>query len=169
MDYDIDPFLDGPGKDAEIRIFEDGRDRAATMRWGFEPIEPGSRPVSLIRSEKWMLERPCLVMANEFGLKIENKVKYRAKLVTDKKFFCLAGMWRPATRTWPASFAVFTVEAYPDIEPYKERHVAVLRPEDWFAWLMKAKPLEEVIRPFPLGSFEIFGAPKRKAVGDLFD
>lgn len=90
MDYDFDPFMGGPGNDAEIRIFEDGGDRAATMRWGFEPIEPGGRPVSLIHSEKWMLERPCLAMANEFGLKQERTVKYPAKLVTDKKFFLLS-------------------------------------------------------------------------------
>jgi len=168
MDYDIDPYLDGPGKDAEIRIFENGRDRAATMRWGFKPIEQGGRPLSLLRAERWEIQRPCLVPANEFALKQEGRVKYRAKLITDKRFFCLAGMWRPATRDWPASFAVLTVPAYPDIEPYKERHVAVLRPEDWFNWLMEAKPKEEMLQPFPLGSFDIIGAPKQKAAGDLF-
>jgi putative SOS response-associated peptidase YedK len=168
MLHDIDPCLDGPGKDAQIRIFEGGKDRAATMRWGFAPIELGGRPVSLLRAENWEVRRPCLVPANEFALKQEGKVKYRAKLITSQPFFCLAGMWRPATHDWPPSFAVLTVPAYPDIEPYKERHVAVLRPEDWFNWLREARPRDEMLHPFPLGSFEIIGAPKKKAVGDLF-
>lgn len=168
MQDDIDPFLDGPGKDATIRIWKDGKDQAATMRWGFKPIEPGGRPISLLRAENWEVQRPCLVPANEFALKQEGKVKYRARLKTDGPFFCLAGLWRPATREWPASFAVMTVPAYPDIEPHKERHVAIVRPEDWFNWLMEATPKSEVLRPFPSNSFEIIGAPKQKAVGDLF-
>lgn len=169
MDYDIDPSLDGPGKDATIRIWKDGKDQPATMRWGFAPIEPGGRALSLLRAERWEVHRPCLVPASEFALKQEGTVKYRAKLKTDKPFFCLAGMWRPASHQWPASFAVLTVEAYPDIEPYKERHVAVLRPEDWFSWLTEAKPTDEMLHPFPAGSFDIVGAPKQQAVGDLFD
>ena len=169
MDYDIDPLLDGPGKEATVRIWKDGKDQAATMRWGFEAIEPGGRPVSLLRSERWEVQRPCLVPANEFALKQEGKVRYRAKLKTDKPFFCLAGLWRPESRNWPASFAVMTVEAYPDIAPYKDRHVAVLRPEDWFNWLMETKAKDQMLHPFPMDSFEIIGAPKQKAVGALFD
>ncbi len=165
---DLDPFLDGPGKDAPVRIFEDGRDRAATMRWGYAPMAPGERPVSLLRSESWKVEQPCLVPASEFALKRDGKAKYRAKLITNKPFFCLAGMWRPETSDWPASFAVLTVPAYPDLEPYKERHVAVVRPEDWFHWLMGTKDKDEVLRPFSEGSFEVLGAPKPKADEGLF-
>lgn len=168
LDYDIDPFLDGPGKEAQVRIWQDGQAKAVNMRWGFKPPEQGERPISLLRAERWEIQRPCLVPANEFALKQEGKVKYRAKLKTDQPFFCLAGMWRPASRDWPASFAVLTVEAYPDIQPYKDRHVAVVRPEDWYNWLMETTPKDEILRPFPLNSFDIMGAPKQKAVGDLF-
>lgn len=167
MSIDFDPDLDGPGKDATAMVWKDGDAKQVTMRWGFEPIERDGRPVSLLQSERWEVERPCLIPANEFGLKVEGKTKYRAKLITPKSFFCLAGLWHPATRHWPASFAVLTVEAYPDIEPYKERHVAVVRPEDWFPWLMQSKGKDEIIRPFPEGSFEIIG-PRKKATSDLF-
>jgi putative SOS response-associated peptidase YedK len=168
MDEEYDPYLDGPGKDARIMIWQDGEAKQVTYRWGFMPVEEFGRPVSLLRSERWEITRPCLVLANDFGLKVDGKTKYRASLITKEPFFCLAGMWRPASREWPASFAVLTVEAYPDIAPYKERHVAVVRPDDWFPWLMQSKPVEEMLRPFPEGNFTIHGPPPRKAVGDLF-
>lgn len=166
-DYDIDPYLDGPGKDAQVRIWQDGEAKAVTMRWGFKPVEHGERPISLLRAERWDVQRPCLVPANEFALKQEGKVKYRAKLRTTQPFFCLAGMWRPETSNWPASFAVLTVEAHPDIEPYKERHVAVVRPEDWYSWLMQTKSKDEILTPLRLHSFEIFGRPREKEMRDL--
>lgn len=168
MMYDLDPDLDGPGKNARVMIWRDGDARQVEMKWGFEPFEPGGRPVSLLRSERWEIQRPCLMIANEFGLRAEGKTKYRASLITDEPFFCVAGMWRPETRTWPASFAVFTVDASPDIEPYKDRHVAVVRPDDWFDWLMETRTKEEILRPFPAGSFRIVGPPRKKALVDMF-
>jgi len=168
MDADFDPDIDGPGKDATAMVWHDGDAVQTTMRWGLEPFGDFRGPVSLLRSETTEVDRPCLIPANDFGLKIDGKTKYRASLITPKPFFCLAGIWRPATRSWPASFAVLTVEAYPDIAPYKERHVSVVRPEDWYPWLMQSKEKSEVLFPFPEGSFTIHGAPMKKASGDLF-
>lgn len=164
----FDPAVDGPGKIAKVMIWRNGDADQVELEWGLEPIEPGGNVVSLLQSERWEVRNPCLVIANEFGLKVGGTVKYRASLRTSEAFFCLAGMWRPKTASWPASFAVFTVPAYPDLAPYKDRHVAVVRPDDWYPWLMESKSKDEVLTPFPEGSFIVRGRRAKAAVGDLF-
>ena len=66
-----------------------------------------------------------------------------------------AAVWRPAHRLWPESFAALTVPAYDDLAPHKDRHVAVVRPEDWFDWLMGTRPPLDILQPFPKNSFSI--------------
>jgi putative SOS response-associated peptidase YedK len=76
-------------------------------------------------------------------------------------------VWRPAERDWPPAYAALTVAAYPDLQELKDRHMAVVRPEDWEAWLRGSRPPEELLRPFPPGSFRIV-RPKARPSGDLF-
>ena len=166
---------DGPGKTGKIMIWENGAPAQKEWRWGFKPCEPGARPVSLLRWEGREIHNPCLIIANDFGLKVAGVFKYRASLITRQTFFCLAGMCRPAKDGWPASFSALTTEAYPDIAPFKDRHVAVIREDEWYDWLQLAKPISELLRPFPLGSFRVTGKGGRAvsrsgaAAGDLFD
>ena len=42
-----------------------------------------------------------------------------------------------------------------DVEPYHDRQVAVLRPEDWAAWLYLTRPEAELLRPLPGGALEM--------------
>ena len=42
-----------------------------------------------------------------------------------------------------------------DVAPYHDRQVAVLRPEDWAAWLYLTRPETELLRPLPEGSLEV--------------
>lgn len=156
---------DGAGKTAPVMIWRNGRPEQVEMVWGFEPFEPGARPVSLLRWEGREIEHPCLIIANEFGLKVDGRIKYWASLVTDAPFFCFAGVWRPATRTWPAAYAALTTETYPDIAPYKDRHIAVVREGDWMDWLQQTRPVSELLRPFTLGSFKVAGSGKRSTSG----
>jgi putative SOS response-associated peptidase YedK len=156
--HDFDPDLDGPGKLHPVQILRDGEVRSVPMKWGLRPIQ--ARPVSLLQAERWQITNPCLIPMNEFALKPEDSsLKYAASLITDEPFFCVAGMWRAAERDWPASFAALTVPAYPDLALYKDRHMAVVRPEDWWDWLAQTRPEEELLRPFPRGSFDV-SAPK---------
>jgi putative SOS response-associated peptidase YedK len=155
--HDFDPDLDGVGKIHPIQIWRDGDVQQVRMKWGLRPIE--RRPVGLLQSERWETTRPCLIPMNEFALRREGGVlDYAASLITAEPFFCVAGMWRPAERDWPAAFAALTVPAYPDLEPYKERHMAVVRPEDWWDWLAQTTPKEGLLRPFPAGSFRVISA-----------
>lgn len=166
---ETDIFGDGPGKLGRIMVWRDGAPRQIECRWGFRPVEPGGRPVSLLRWEGRAIDSPCLIIANDFGLKVDGVYKYRASPITKAPFFCLAGVYRPATGDWPESYAALTTTAYPDLAAYKDRHVAVVREEDWFDWLRLSRPVAELLRPFPPGSFKVTGKGKRQASGDLFD
>lgn len=164
-----DVFSDGPGKLAQIVIWQDGP-RHFEYRWGLPPFVPGGHSYSLLRAEDRAIERPCLIIANHFFVTPDGcKKRYRVNLITDESFFCFAGVWAPETADWPASFAALTVESSPDIAPLKDRHMAVVRPEDWEAWLRQSRPVEEILRPFPKGSFNVVPPHGKKAAGDLFD
>ncbi|HEX4736709.1 MAG TPA: SOS response-associated peptidase family protein [Allosphingosinicella sp.] len=163
-------FGDGPGKTAQIMIW-DGGPKQVFYRWGLEPRERDGRPFSLVRSEGRTIVNPCLVIATEFIVQAGEgaaRKRYRVRLDGDAPFFCIAGMWRPASRDWPDAFAALTVAASPDIAPLKDRHMAVVREEDWQDWLTAARPPEEILKPYPLGSFTVIG-PRTRAGGDLFD
>jgi putative SOS response-associated peptidase YedK len=150
-------------------LLQDGAPKQVECIWGLAPVVPGGRPVSLLRWEKHKIDNPCLIIANDFGLKVGGKMTYRASLITKAPFFCLAGVYRDATPEWPASYAALTTQAYPDIAPYKERHVAVVREEDWVDWLCLSRPVTELLRSFPLGSFKVTGVGNAEATGSLFD
>lgn len=144
-----------------VMVWQNEQPTQIEMAWGLEPIEPGGKPISLLRWEGREISNPCLIIANDFGLTIDGVVKYRARLLTEAPFFCLAGIWRPAKGSWLASYAALTTDAYPDLAPYKDRHVAVVREEDWIAWLTQARPVADMLRPCPGGSFEVVGSRKR--------
>jgi putative SOS response-associated peptidase YedK len=163
-------FGDGPGKTAQIMIWEGGP-KQVFHRWGLEPSDPGGRPFGLVRSEGRTIVNPCLVIATEFVVQAgegAGKRRYRVRLDTDAPFFCIAGIWRPASRHWPASFAALTAAASPDVAPLKDRHMAVVREEDWRDWLTGSRPPDDILRPFAPGSFTIAG-PRQRRSSDLFD
>jgi putative SOS response-associated peptidase YedK len=162
---------DGPSKTRQIVIWRDGAARQLECRWGLRPSEPRGRPWSLLRAEGRPIDNPCLIIASDFIVQTETsagKKRHRVSLLTEKPFFCIAGIWRSATEDWPDAYAALTVEASPDIAPLKDRHMAVVRPEDWEDRLRGARAPELILRPFPPGSFRIVG-PRPGAAGDLFD
>lgn len=169
-------FTGQPGNTDTITVWRNGAAAQIEARWGLKPFEPGGKPISLLRAERWQGSNPCLIIATNFALRVDGQIKYRAQLITDARFFCIAGVWRAATPDWPLSFAALTVPAYPDIQPFKDRHVAIVRQEDWQAWLTGALPMERLMRPFPKGSFAVRGNGRRiqtqrepePALGDLF-
>jgi putative SOS response-associated peptidase YedK len=151
-------WRDGPGKSAQIVLWRNGAAMQLRCKWGLKPAEMYGNPVHLLRSEGRAITNPCLVIASDFTIdagKGSRRKRYTAKLITDEPFFCFAGVWRPAEDGWPEAFAALTVEANPDIAPYKDRHMAVVRPDDWQDWLTQQRPVAELLRPFPKRSFEI--------------
>src|SRR3546814_4379982 len=83
-------------------------------------------------------------------------------LIGDDPFFCIAAVWRPGGREWPDSFAALTVPAYPDLAPHKDRHVAVVHPDDWFDWLMRSEEHTSELQSLMRISYAVFCLKKKK-------
>lgn len=165
-----------PTRKGRIIVWQGDEPVQVEMTWGLEPLEPHRKPISLLRWEGRQITSPCLIIANDFGLRVDGTVKYRASLKTTAPFFCIAGVWRAGRNGWPDAYAALTTEAYPDLAPYKDRHVAVVRQEDWRDWLQQSRTIAEMLRPFLMGSFTVAGPeggeePRRAlrpAMADLF-
>ncbi|HEX2814605.1 MAG TPA: hypothetical protein VHO04_18155 [Sphingopyxis sp.] len=155
MDAENDDALVGIGKRHRVMVWDGDKEREVELHWGLPSRDPDIFQIPLLKSETAIIDRPCLLLATEFGLVKRGKTVYAASLVTDEPFFCIAAVWRPGGRDWPDSFAALTVPAYPDLAPHKDRHVAVVHPDDWFDWLMRACDPLDMLRPFPKDSFLI--------------
>lgn len=172
----MQPQTHRPGQSDSVTIWRNGEPTQIDLTWGLRPFEPHGKPISLLRWEGREIVSPGLLVVDSFGLRIEGNEKYRVRLPGHSQF-CVACVWQPASREWPASYAALTTDAYPDIAPYKDRHMAVVHEDDWFAWLRQERPAAELLRPFPLGTFVVSGRslrPHRQpgrdlAEKDLFD
>lgn len=150
----------------EVRIY----DQAPVMRAAGNGIEltpmtfafkPGGRggPVFNFRSEGRRFEQSsrCLIPASaffEFTGKKYPKAKHRFGLA-DAPFLAIAGIWRLGQADDPPSFSMLTTEPDPDVAPYHDRQIVVLKPEDWAHWIYLSRPEEELLRPLPKGSLVV--------------
>ena len=155
MDIESDDALVGIGKIHRVMVWDGQREREKEMLWGLPSRDADIFQIPLLKSETAVIDRPCLLLASEFGLVKRGKTIYAASLIADDPFFCIAAVWRPGGRDWPDSFAALTVPAYPDLAPHKDRHVGVVHPDDWFDWLMRTRDPLDILRPFPNNSFHI--------------
>jgi putative SOS response-associated peptidase YedK len=131
----------------------------AQMRFGFPPSGPRGGPVFNFRSEGRRFDKSnrCLVPASaffEFTGKKYPKAKHRFTL-TGAPFMAIAGLWREGKGNQPPSFAMLTTAPGPDVAPYHERQVAVLRPEDWAAWIALSAPEADLLKPLRGGALAV--------------
>jgi putative SOS response-associated peptidase YedK len=129
------------------------------MGFGFPPSGPHGGPVFNFRSEgrHFGKSNRCLIPASaffEFTGKKYPKAKHRFTLA-DAPFLAIAGLWRDGADGKPPAFTMLTADAGPDVEPYHNRQVVVLRPDDWASWIYLTKPETELLRPLPAGSLDI--------------
>jgi putative SOS response-associated peptidase YedK len=133
--------------------------RILLMRFGFPPPRPKASPVFNFKSDgrHFADSRRCVVILSGFfeftGTKYP-KAKHRFTLA-GSPIMGIAGLWREGEGNEPPSFAMLTTAPGPDIEPYHDRQVAVLRPEQWADWLFLTKPEGELLRPLPAGTLEV--------------
>lgn len=138
-----------------MRLAPEGIELAA-MRFGFPPANGRGGPVFNFRSEgrRFGESRRCLVPASAFfeftGARYP-KAKHRFTL-NDAPFLAVAGLWREGAGNQPPSFTMLTTAPGPDVAPYHDRQVAVLRPQDWGAWLALSAPEASLLRPLPAGA-----------------
>lgn len=69
--------------------------------------------------------------------------------VADQPLFAIAGILRDG------AFTVLTCEPGPDIAPYHDRQIVILKSAPWAGWLSHAENEEELLRPMPVGSLEV--------------
>ena len=147
-----------PGEPAPIIRRTGDESELVELHWGLKPRSPEHRPLINIRAEgRRFPSHRCLVPATEFFLSTRSAVgRTRWKFtMADGASFYFAGIWRPASEDWPELYAVLTTEANPDVAPYKDRQMAVIRREHRNAWLDLTMPEEELLRPLPAGSFRV--------------
>jgi putative SOS response-associated peptidase YedK len=158
--------LDLPQAD-DIRINDTGPVMRATgnqielvpMTFAFPPARPGGAPVFNFRSEgrHFANSNRCLIPASaffEFTGKKYPKAKHRFAL-KESPITAIAGLWREAQGNHPPTFTMLTTAPGPDVAPYHNRQVVVVRPEDWSAWIYLTKPEAELLRPLPEGSLDV--------------
>jgi len=129
------------------------------MNFSFLPGRPKGGPVFNFRSEGRDFSKSgrCLIPASGFfeyvGTK-NPKTQYRFTL-SGAPFLAIAGLWREPEGNHPISFTMLTTSPGPDIAPYHDRQVVVLKPQDWAAWLYLTRPQTELLRPLPEGSLGV--------------
>ena len=129
------------------------------MKFGFPPPRPGARPVFNFKSDGRHFDqsRRCLIILSGFfeftGSKYP-KAKHRFSL-KGSPLMAVAGLWRQGADGEPPAFTMLTTEPGPDIAPYHDRQVVVLKPADWAAWLFLTRPEAELLKPLPAGSLDV--------------
>jgi putative SOS response-associated peptidase YedK len=129
------------------------------MNFGLPSDRPKAGPLFNFRSDgrDFAKSKRCLVVASAFfefsGTKYP-KTKHRFTL-NGEPFMAIAGIWRDAQGNHPASFAMLTTAPGPDVRPYHNRQIVVLRPADWAAWLWLKKPQADLLRPLGEGSLSV--------------
>lgn len=128
------------------------------MTFGFPPKGRGG-PVFNFRSEGRHFgdSRRCLIPASAFfeftGTK-SPKAKHRFTL-GGAPFLAIAGLWRDGEGNQPPAFTMLTTEPGPDVAPYHDRQVVVLRPERWADWLWLTRPEADLLKPLPAGTLAV--------------
>src|ERR1700712_4925589 len=128
------------------------------MNFSFPPAGRGG-PVFNFKSEGRRFDKSnrCLIPASaffEFTGKKYPKAKHRFML-NGAPFLAIAGLWREGSGAAPPAFTMLTTDPGPDVEPYHNRQVVVLRPEDWAPWIYLTKPEAELLRSLPTGALSV--------------
>ena len=139
---------------AVVRIAGNGVE-LVPMTFGWPPPRPKAPPTFNFRSDNRSFKdsRRCLIVCSGFfeftGTKYP-KAKHRFTL-KDSPIMGIAGLWSEA-EDGSLSFTMLTTAPGPDIEPYHDRQICVLKPEDWAAWLFLTRPEADLLKPLPAGS-----------------
>jgi putative SOS response-associated peptidase YedK len=128
-------------------------------RWSWPGT--GGKPVYNFRSEgREFSSGRCLILADgfyEFTASADPRQKRKDRwLFTSPKepMLGIAGLIRDVPELGQA-FTMLTTEPGPDVAPYHNRQVAVLRSADWRGWLDYTVPAGELLGPLPAGSLEM--------------
>lgn len=133
-----------------------GRDQLVgdMMTWAWNT--PTRKPVFNFVSEgrDFSKTQRVLILATSFYEYTEPKVP-KGKLKDQHQFNMRGEEW-----FWVAGiikmgcFAMLTAEPSPDVKPYHDRQICLLRPQEGIDWLRSSRPEAELLRPLPKGTLE---------------
>jgi putative SOS response-associated peptidase YedK len=139
-----------------------GKARAPELvqrRWSWPG--PGGKPLYNFRSEgRRFPSGRCLILADgfyEFTAHSDPKSKRKHKwlfTLQGAPWFAIAGLWRDDAAVGEA-FTMLTCEPSPDVAPYHNRSIVVLRPGDWARWLDSGTAERDVLKPLPAGNLKV--------------
>lgn len=127
--------------------------------FGFPPPRPKAPPIFNFKSDgrHFTDSRRCIIIASAFyeftGTKYP-KAKHHFSL-RGSPLMGIAGLWSEGEAEGDISFTILTTPPGPDVAPYHDRQVAILKPEDWAHWLFLTRPENELLRPLPAGTLEV--------------
>ncbi|HET9810876.1 MAG TPA: SOS response-associated peptidase family protein [Sphingomicrobium sp.] len=146
-------------------------DRAPVVRWNADRAElvirrwswpsPNGKPVFNMRSDGREFPRDrCLVPLDGFyeytrpdDPKAKRKTCWLFRPAHGKEF-AIAGLLRPNPQVGEA-FTLLTSPPGPDVEPLHNRQIALLRPDQWRAWLDGSARSLDMLHPTPAGSLDV--------------
>jgi putative SOS response-associated peptidase YedK len=156
----------------DVRITE----RAPIVRWNSERetaelVErrwswpaPGGKPVFNMRSDGRNFPKDrCLALADgfyEYTASEDPKQKRKTCWLfkpSQAQSFAIAGLVRANEQVGEA-FTLLTGPPGPDVEPYHNRQIALLRPDQWRPWLDGSAKSLELLHPTPAGALDIAAA-----------
>jgi len=136
-----------------------GEAELVVRRWSWPG--PRGKPVYNFRSDGREFNRGrCLIVADgfyEFTAPADPEKKRKDKwqfTLAGEPWFCIAGLWRAEPEVGEA-YTMLTCPPGPDVAPYHDRQMCVLRRDDWARWLDTGVPAADVLQPLPAGSLEI--------------
>jgi len=149
-------------------------DRAPVVRWAGDHAElvvrrwswpgPGGKPLFNMRSDgrNFPKDRCLLPMDGfyEYTKPADPKQKRKDCWLfrpSEGRDFAIAGLLRSHPEVGEA-FTLLTCPPGPDIEPYHDRQIALLRPDQWRSWLDGSAPSLELLKPTPAGSLVVAAA-----------
>jgi len=143
-------------------ILPDGEGAAALAmaRWSW----PGSsgKPVFNFRSDgRRFASGRCLIPADgfyEFTTPADPAAKRKDKwlfTLSDGGPFAIAGLWRAGAAKGEDAWTMLTGPPGPDIAPYHDRQIVLLRPADWGGWLFGQDNEADVLKTLPAGTLRV--------------
>ena len=144
-----------------VRPLGEGFD-LVVRRWSWPG--QGGKPVYNFRSDgREFSTGRCLIVADgfyEFTMPADPKQKRKDRWLfapASGELLAIAGLVRDDPGHGEA-FTMLTTEPGPDVAPYHGRQVAVLRPDQWKAWLTYERPAGQLLGPAPAGTLEVSAA-----------
>jgi putative SOS response-associated peptidase YedK len=140
---------------APVVRFAEGRAELEQLPWAWSA--PNGKPVFNFRSEGRRFDPAERVIIPtdgfyEFTTPTDPKQKRKDKWLFTLKgrdLFAIAGIVKHG------AFTMLTTQPGPDIAPYHDRQVVVLKPEDWEAWLTGKVAEAELLAPTPAGTLDV--------------